>query len=37
MPPAFTILDFVEVFRQQHSPRWRALVERYGLNGSGTR
>ncbi len=37
MPEAFTILDFVEVFRQQFPELWQQLVERYGLYGSGTR
>jgi hypothetical protein len=37
MPDAFTILDFVDVFRQESPDVWEGLVERYGLYGSGTR
>jgi hypothetical protein len=37
MPHAFTILDFVEVFRELLPDLWQQLVDRYGLYGSGTR
>ena len=37
MPGAFTILDFVEAFREQFPDHWQQLVKRYGLYGSGTR
>jgi len=37
MPESFTILDFVEAFREQFPDLWQQLVARYGLYGSGTR
>jgi hypothetical protein len=37
MPEAFTILDFVDVFAERFPERWKELVDRYGLYGSGTR
>lgn len=37
MPDAFTILDFAEAFARQFPESWQALVDRYGLYGSGTR
>ncbi|RME47968.1 MAG: hypothetical protein D6791_04520, partial [Chloroflexi bacterium] len=37
MPDAFTILDFVDAFAGRFPQVWQALVERYGLYGSGTR
>jgi hypothetical protein len=37
MPGAFTILDFADAFAGQFPERWKQLVDRYGLYGSGTR
>ena len=37
MPDAFTILDFADAFTERFPEVWQALVERYGLYGSGTR
>ncbi len=37
MPNAFTVLEYVEVFRDLYPQVWRHLEERYGLYGSGTR
>ncbi len=37
LPEAFTVLDFVDVFTEAYPQLWRALVDRYGLYGSGTR
>ncbi len=37
MPDAFTILDFADAFAERFPEVWQALVERYGLYGSGTR
>lgn len=37
MPSGFTILDFVDAFRERFPALWRELVDRYGLYGSGTR
>ncbi len=34
---SFTILDFVEVFRDKHPEDWKKLVERFGLFGSKRR
>ncbi len=37
MPAAFTVLDFADRLARDFPQRWNALVERYGLYGSGTR
>jgi hypothetical protein len=37
MKDAFTILDFTDRFATEFPTEWNALVDRYGLYGSGTR
>jgi len=37
MPNAFTILDYIVIFKSQYRNIWQKLVECYGLYGSGTR
>ncbi len=37
MAPSFSILAFADAFAAAFPDRWDALVERYGLYGSGTR
>lgn len=34
---SFTVLDFMDVFREMYSEDWRRLVKRFGLFGSKRR